>query len=185
MQRLMNGKGISTRMAPYDIIKEKAEQLLRNIDEAIKDCACVVLMLSDVSQNSGGYSEIIECAISHNKPVFSVRLEDIVLNDRRNLKRSAVQIAAKTTPKMKLLLAGVAVYINGDSPTSEPFAFAHFSGKNSADGKLNGRLVFKYTNGNVYDGEWKYGMYQGQNSKEYYDDVVDWRSSQPEKKFQS
>lgn len=78
MRALFNKHEIDTWMAPYDIPagSEYAEVLY----DALSKCSCLVLMLTDVSQNSQWVRKEVNIAITNGKTIIPVKLEDIELN---------------------------------------------------------------------------------------------------------
>lgn len=183
MQKLLNDEGITTWMAPYNIPVGK--QYPEVINKAIKDCSCVVLMLSNAAQNSTWVSKEIERAINYNKPLFPVQLENVVLNDTFEIYISNTQIVAiqtidKTNSEIGPLIEAVAactgVALKGASSISN-----NVSGSNTAqinrgvlkfdngdvyegelkDGKMNGRGVYRFAYGDVLEGEWEDGKING------------------------
>ena len=78
MRALFNKHEIDTWMAPYDIPagSEYAEVLY----DALSKCSCLVLMLTDVSQNSQWVRKEVNIAITSGKTIIPVKLEDIELN---------------------------------------------------------------------------------------------------------
>lgn len=78
MRTLFNKHDIDTWMAPYDIPagSEYAEVLY----DALSKCSCLVLMLTNVSQNSQWVRKEVNIAITNGKTIIPVKLEDIELN---------------------------------------------------------------------------------------------------------
>lgn len=78
MRALFKKHDIDTWMAPYDIPagSEYAEVLY----DALSGCSCLVLMLTDVSQNSQWVRKEVNIAITNGKTIIPVKLEDIELN---------------------------------------------------------------------------------------------------------
>lgn len=78
MRMLLKKHDIDTWMAPYDIPvgSEYAEVLF----DALSNCSCLVLMLTDVSQNSQWVKKEVNLAITSGKTIIPVKLEDIELN---------------------------------------------------------------------------------------------------------
>lgn len=78
MRALFNKHDIDTWMAPYDIPagSEYAEVLY----DALSKCSCLVLMLTNVSQNSQWVRKEVNIAITNGKTIIPVKLEDIELN---------------------------------------------------------------------------------------------------------
>jgi hypothetical protein len=90
MRNLFKKYHIDTWMAPYDIPagSEYAEVLF----DALIGCSCLVLMLTDVSQNSQWVKKEVNIAISNGKTVIPVKLEDIELNRSMKLYLNDQQI---------------------------------------------------------------------------------------------
>ena len=78
MRTLLSVHGIATWMAPYDI--PAGSKYAYVINDAIEGCACVLLMLSESSQASQFVEREVERAISYNKTVVSMHLDDSILN---------------------------------------------------------------------------------------------------------
>ncbi len=95
MHRLLQSRGIDTWMAPGDI--PPGSKYAQAINVAIKECACVVLMLSEQAQESVWVAKEIERAVNYRKPVFPVQLDDVVLNDEFELYISTNQIVVMKT----------------------------------------------------------------------------------------
>ncbi len=79
VRNLFHKKGIRTWMAPYNI--PVGSGYAAEIAQAIKNCACFVLLLSKSSQDSMWVDKEVERALSHKKSVIVIQLEDIILND--------------------------------------------------------------------------------------------------------
>ncbi len=79
VRALFNRKGIKTWMAPYDI--PAGSGYAAEISQAIKNCACLVLLLSKSAQNSTWVDKEVERALAHKKSVIVIQLEDIILNN--------------------------------------------------------------------------------------------------------
>lgn len=92
MKQLLSRNGVASWMAPADI--PAGSKYAQVINRAIKDCACVVLMLSDAAQNSTWVAKEIERAVSYRKPIISVQLEELTLNDEFEFYISTDQIVA-------------------------------------------------------------------------------------------
>lgn len=75
MHTLFKKHNIDTWMAPYDILagSEYAEVL----HDALSECSCLVLMLTDVSQNSQWVRKEVNVAITNGKIIIPVKLEDV------------------------------------------------------------------------------------------------------------
>ena len=110
MHRLLQGRGIDTWMAPGDI--PPGSKYAQAINVAIKECSCVVLMLSEQAQESVWVAKEIERAVNYRKPVFPVQLDDVVLNDEFELYISTNQIVMMKTvnsnaPELERLFTSV------------------------------------------------------------------------------
>lgn len=90
MRALFKKHNIDTWMAPYDIPagSEYAEVLY----DALTGCSCLVLMLTDVSQNSQWVKKEVNIAITNGKTVIPVKLEDVELNSSMKLYLNDQQI---------------------------------------------------------------------------------------------
>ncbi len=113
MHDYLNKQGIDTWMAPGDI--PAGSRYAQVINQALKECACFLLMLSEDAQNSIWVTKEVERAINYKKPIIPVQLEDVILNDEFELYISTDQIVAvrKIDPdsaEMKKLLSSVVSY---------------------------------------------------------------------------
>ena len=72
-------RGIQTWMAPGDI--PAGSNYAGVLTRAIKGAGCLVLLLTDDSQNSKWVDKEVEMALSYSKPVIPVALEKLELND--------------------------------------------------------------------------------------------------------
>ncbi len=113
MHRLLKEEGIRTWMAPGDI--PAGSKYAAVINKAIRDCACFVLMLSDEAQNSVWVAKETERAVNYRKPIFPVRLENVVLNDEFELYISTDQVIAlnrleRDSIEMQKLFASLRIY---------------------------------------------------------------------------
>ena len=90
MRTLFKKHNIDTWMAPYDIPagSEYAEVLY----DALSECSCLVLMLTDVSQNSQWVRKEVNVAITNGKTIIPVKLEDVELNSMMNFYLNDQQI---------------------------------------------------------------------------------------------
>ncbi len=110
MRELLKKNSIETWMAPYDIpIGSRYGQV---INQAIKECACFVLLLTEHSQNSIWVPKEVERALNYGKPIIPIQLEQIKLNDEFELYISTNQIVAiqkidESEPLMEKILATV------------------------------------------------------------------------------
>ena len=77
--RLVKEDGISAWMAPYDI--PAGSKYAHVINDAIKKCSCVLLLLSEQSQESEWVEKEIERAINYRKTIISMHIDESQLND--------------------------------------------------------------------------------------------------------
>ncbi|MBR7132921.1 MAG: TIR domain-containing protein [Clostridia bacterium] len=119
MRELFKKKGINTWMAPNDIpVGSKYAEV---INKALKECSCLVLMLTDEAQNSVWVAKEVERAINYHKTIITVQLEDIVLNDEFEFYIStdhfiAIHKIDESTDEIKKVLASVIAYTGSGSP---------------------------------------------------------------------
>ena len=126
MRDLLNKKGIRTWMAPGDI--PAGSKYAQVINRAVKECACLVLMLSDDAQNSVWVAKEVERAVNYRRPIIPVKIEDVVLNDEFELYISTDHVVAVRTidesdKEMGNILKSVTALAGTDafSPAPEPF----------------------------------------------------------------
>lgn len=90
IKSLLNKNGIETWMAPNDIpVGSKYAEV---IGKAIKNCSCLILLLTNNSQNSTWVAKEVERAVNYKKVIIPVQLEDLVLNDEFEMYISTDQI---------------------------------------------------------------------------------------------
>ena len=92
LRSLLREAGIGTWMAPADI--PAGSKYAQVINQAIKGCDCFVLLLSNAAQKSIWVAKEVERAVNYRKPVFTVKLEPVQLNDEFELYISTEQIIA-------------------------------------------------------------------------------------------
>ena len=105
INELFGRNGIRTWMAPGDIPAGK--EYADIITEALKQCACFILILTEQSQNSQWVSKELERAVSYKKPIIPVVLEHIELEGKIELYISEYQLVAlkkidENTEEMKM-----------------------------------------------------------------------------------
>lgn len=71
--------GVNTWMAPYDI--PPGDTYAKIINQAIKNCSCCVLVLSNASQQSNWVPREIERVINYQKILIPISIENVILND--------------------------------------------------------------------------------------------------------
>lgn len=90
LKNILNNNQINTWIAPDDIpVGSKYAKVINN---AIKNCSCFVLLLSNKSQNSTWVEKELERAIHYEKPIIPIKLEDVTLNDEFEFYISTDQI---------------------------------------------------------------------------------------------
>lgn len=90
MRDFLAENSIRTWMAPHDI--PAGSKYAQVINHALRDCACLVLMLTNESQSSIWVAKEVERAIHYKKTVMPLQLEDLVLNDEFEFYISTDQI---------------------------------------------------------------------------------------------
>ena len=89
---LLNRNGIETWMAPGDI--PFGSTYTSTINRAIKGASCFVLLLSESAQGSPWVLKETERAVSTEKTIFTVFLDNVPLNDDFEFMLSSSQAAA-------------------------------------------------------------------------------------------
>lgn len=102
---------IRTWMAPGDI--PPGSRYAEIITKALKDCSCLVLILSNDSQKSRWVGNEVERALNYGKPVIPVKIEEVTLNDEFDFYIGASQIVALN--KIDLALPEVKEFLNSVS----------------------------------------------------------------------
>ena len=100
--------GVDTWMAPYDI--PPGDTYARIINQAIKNCSCCVLILSNASQQSIWVSKEIERVINYQKILIPISIENVILNDEFEFYISTNQIVNvgklnENSPELHSILA--------------------------------------------------------------------------------
>lgn len=75
---LLIDNGISCWMAPYDI--PAGSKYAEVINDALEKCSCLVLLLTNAAQESQFVEREVERAITYNKTIIPVQLENVTLN---------------------------------------------------------------------------------------------------------
>ena len=123
MRDLFRKNGIDTWMAPYDI--PVGSRYAQVVNQALKGCACLVLLLTDEAQNSTWVSKEVERAVSYRRTIVPLQLEAIKLNDEFELYISTDQIMAipkidEDRPEVQKMLQAVSVYTGTEGPAPYP-----------------------------------------------------------------
>ncbi len=92
MRELLNRSGVKTWMAPGDIPLGK--QYAQVINAALKNCSCLVLMLSKDAQESVFVAKEVERAVSRRKTIIAAQLDQIGLKDEFEYFLSDTQLIA-------------------------------------------------------------------------------------------
>jgi len=92
MREFLLKNKVDVWMAPLDI--PAGSRYAEVINKAIKGCSCVVLILTEASQNSTWVAKEVERAVNYRKPIIPVQMEDIILNDEFELYISSSQVVA-------------------------------------------------------------------------------------------
>ncbi len=100
--------GVDTWMAPYDI--PPGDTYARIINQAIKNCSCCVLILSNASQQSIWVPKEIERVINYQKILIPISIENVILNDEFEFYISTNQIVNvgklnENSPELQSILA--------------------------------------------------------------------------------
>ena len=77
-RHLLKSEGIGVWMAPYDI--PAGSKYAYVINDAIQKCSCMLLLLSEQSQESEWVEKEIERAVNYKKPIISMHLDESELN---------------------------------------------------------------------------------------------------------
>ena len=91
MKEFLNSQGIKTWMAPGDI--PTGEKYAGVIAEAVKKCSCLVLLLSQATQNSKWVPKEVERAVNYGKTIIPIQIESVNLNEEFEIYISELQIA--------------------------------------------------------------------------------------------
>ena len=110
IRHIFSRSGVDSWIAPDDI--PAGSEYAGVINKAIKNCACLVLLLTKDSMRSQWVAKEVERAINYKKPVIPVQLEAVSLTDQFELYISTNQILAlskvdEATPEMQHLITVV------------------------------------------------------------------------------
>lgn len=113
-------KGIPCWMAPYDI--PAGSKYAYVINDALENCSCLVLLLTNASQESQFVEREIERAITYKKPIIPMQLEDIQLNSGFKFYIGNSQIIAvpnikADAPEFNMVISGVRQFLGQDNPS--------------------------------------------------------------------
>lgn len=113
MKKLLNDEGIETWMAPGDI--PAGSSYMKEINHALKNCSCLILLLSEAAQISQWVVKEVERALNYKKPIIPVQIELVVLNDEFEFAISSFQVVAiqkidKDSEDIKKVIASAHAY---------------------------------------------------------------------------
>ena len=114
---------IDTWMAPYSI--PPGSKYAQSITNAIRNCSCFVLLLSNASQSSEAVdSEVELAALTFKKNIVTVQIENVVLNDAftfyiHNKQILPIDSVDVSTPAMQAVLSTV-ISFAGQTLTTPP-----------------------------------------------------------------
>lgn len=109
MREVLKKRGFNIWMAPGDI--PAGSKYAEVINKAIKNCSCLILMLSEASQNSIWVAKEVERAVHYQKPIVPVQIENVILNDEFEFYISTDQIVAlkkideSSAPMRKIMIS--------------------------------------------------------------------------------
>lgn len=123
---LFKKHNINTWMAPNDI--PVGSRYAQVINKALKNCDCLVLLITSDAQNSRWVAKEVERAINYGKIIIPIKLEDIELNDEFDFYLSTDQIIAinkidDNTEEIKQILSSVKAHTQKhgeDKPFTAP-----------------------------------------------------------------
>lgn len=108
-------------MAPYDI--PAGSRYAYVINDALENCTCVVLLLTNASQSSQFVEREIERAITYKKPIIPLQMEDLELNSGFKFYIGSSQIIA--VPEIRRDAPAVNQAISGIRNFLSPLSAAH------------------------------------------------------------
>lgn len=92
LRDLLHDRGIDTWMAPGDI--PIGSSYLKEINQALKNCSCLVLLLSNASIESKWVIKEVERVVNYSKPIIPLQIENVVLNDEFEFVLGSFQVVA-------------------------------------------------------------------------------------------
>ena len=112
-RNLFNQQNIHTWMAPGDI--PPGETYTSIINNAIKNASCFIILLSESAQNSQWVPKETERAVNYGKSIFTIKLDDVPMNDSFEIMLSSSQAVAvrrinKDDENIQKLLTAVKTY---------------------------------------------------------------------------
>ncbi len=171
---ILKKNSVGVWMAPYDIPagSEYAEVLY----DALTGCSCLLLLLTGYSQNSQWVKKEVNIAISNNKTVVPVKLENIELNSAMKLYLNDQQIVpvytldessdgVRSVLRSIIAITGVTnAQTTSNAPKVEKTRIIFDDGVYEGDlidGKCTGKGKYTWKNGDVYEGDFVAGKRTG------------------------
>ena len=116
---LFQEEGIPCWMAPYDI--PAGSKYAYVINDALENCGCLVLLLTNASQESQFVEREIERAITYRKPIVPLQLEQLQLNSGfkfyiGNSQIIAVPEVRADAPEVRKALEGIRRFVGCPEP---------------------------------------------------------------------
>lgn len=114
VRNIFRTQGIDTWMAPYDI--PAGSKYAAVITKAIRECSCFILLLSNDAQASDAVDSEVELAVlTYKKPVITLELEKVELNDSftfylHNKHIVAVPVINEDSQPMKQVMLAVSAH---------------------------------------------------------------------------
>lgn len=140
-RELLLENNIPCWMAPYNI--PAGHKYAGVINDALENCGCLLLLLTEDSQESEYVNREVERAISNKKSIITMQLEEIELNSDFKFYISCGQVVAvnkidTNSPAMKKILESVSVFVNTDS---DNFLSSKSTAYETSHQKVTGGLV--------------------------------------------
>ena len=138
---------INTWMAPENI--PAGSRYAQVINKALKECACVVLLLTDEAQNSIWVDKEIERALNYRKTVIPIQIGELELNDSFEFYISTnqvitVQKVEEDSDEMEKVLSSVQKCVEKADGSINPWNEISLIGIGGCGCHTVGRLVESY-----------------------------------------
>ncbi len=122
IRAILQENGIDVWMAPGSI--PVGEKYASAINQAIRNCACFMLLLSNDSQSSTWVAKEVERAVNYGKIIMPIKLEEVTLNDEFEFYISNAHIVSlfdvqPDSAVMKKILKVVQGHLKNDAKASE------------------------------------------------------------------
>lgn len=136
--------GVNCWMAPYDI--PAGSRYAYVINDALENCSCLLLLLTNASQMSQFVEREIERAITYKKPILPMQLEDLELNSGfkfyiGNSQIIAVPEVKGNSPEFCRILSGIQQFVK--SVPAETYEPGESIEENEQDENQDGLIVTK------------------------------------------